>query len=143
MVLTALMVLTHELGHSWGHGGTKSPLGMLAGRCLVPCGLAAGAQGHSGLGVPCLHACCLVACRCLVPSGLVSLGLGGALLLAALFIYGCPSVVGCSCGQAFVVSDAVSRASARCSADESEVVARTRGYLQPFFLRLLCPLGVG
>ena len=86
------MALTHELGRSWGHGGTKSPLGLLAGCCLVPCGLAAGAHGHSGLGVPCLHACCQVACCCLVPCDLVSLGLGGALLLAAfLCVIGGPS----------------------------------------------------
>ena len=65
----AFMVSTHELGRLWGHGGTKSPLGMLAGRCLVPCGLAAGAQGHSGLGVPCPHACCQEAGHCLVPCG--------------------------------------------------------------------------
>ena len=67
-----------------------------------------------------------------------SLGLGGALLLAALFSIGRPSVVGCccildSCNQASVVSDAVSRASAWYSADESGVVARIRGFLAVLF----------
>ena len=71
----------------WGaHGAMgelKSPLGMLAGRCLVPCGLAAGAQGHSGLGVHCPRACCKKLATALFPVSLGSLGLGGALLLAA------------------------------------------------------------
>jgi len=36
-----------SLGRSWGHGGTKSPLGMMASAALFPVTL-----GHSVLGVP-------------------------------------------------------------------------------------------
>ena len=41
------MVSTHELGRSWGHGGTKSPLGMMTSAALFPL-----TSGHSVLGVP-------------------------------------------------------------------------------------------
>ena len=124
--------------------------------CLVPFDLRS-----FGLGGPSHDAFCLEAVCCLVPCDLVSLGLGGALLLVAFSFSGCPSVVGSfregaasslvaslprlwlaifgccctlgSCGQAFVVSDAVSRASAWPSADESEVVARIRGFFGSLF----------
>ena len=57
-------------------GELKSPLGMMAGRCLVPWGLAAGAQDRSGSGVPCRQTCPQDACHCLVPCDLGHSGLG-------------------------------------------------------------------
>ena len=150
------MALTHELGRSWGHGGTKVPTWYDGFGCLVPFDLRS-----FGLGGPSHDTFCLEAVCCLVPCDLVSLGLGGALLLAAFFFYGFPSAVGLflegatsllvaslprlwlaifgccctlgSCDQAFVVSDAVSRSSARYSADESEVVARILSFFAVFF----------
>jgi hypothetical protein len=134
--------------------------------CLVPFDFRSFGLGGASHDTFCLEAVCF-----LVPCVLVSHGLGGALLLAAFFIYGCSSFVGSflegassllvaslprlwlasfgcccalgSCDHAFVVSDAVSRASAWYSADESEVVARILGFFcSSFFPVAFCPLCV-
>ena len=115
--------ITHEFGALMGPWGQlKSPLGGLACRCLVPCGLAAGAQARSVLGVPCLptflglpvaalfpvisgHSvlgacqlpCCQSAGHCFASCDLGSLGLG-SLPVSALhsFVIWLP-VFGCCC----------------------------------------------
>ncbi len=82
------MALTHELGRSWGHEGTKVPAWYDGFGCLVPFDLRS-----FGLGRPCQRTCWHEACHCLVPCGLELLGLGGALLPVACFsslLVACP-----------------------------------------------------
>ena len=94
MALThALMALTHELGRSWGHGGTKSPLGMMASAALFPL-----ASGHSVLGVPAIMPVAEVLAAALFPVtlGHSVLGVPCSLLLFFLLLVARP-FVGCCC----------------------------------------------
>ena len=119
-LLYALMALTHELGRSWGHGGTKVPIWYVGFGCLVPFGLRS-----IGLGSPGHHACCQEAGWSLVPCDPGSLGLGGALLLAALTFYSrlCALVRSCSFLSVLFRSCSFVFALASCSASRLSTVA--------------------
>ena len=115
-----LMTLTHELGRSWGHGGTKVPIWYVGFGCLVPFGLRS-----IGLGSPGHHACCQEAGWSLVPCDPGSLGLGGALPLAALTFYSrlCALVRSCSFLSVLFRSCSFLFALASCSASRLSTVA--------------------